>query len=180
MKAIITKDDGHAAHLVSNRPVPKLRDGHVLIKTVAVALNPAENKSMAWGLASNDCLVGCDFSGIVEEIGPQVSTTLKKGDRVCGVVGGTNRQQPEDGAFAEYIVAQANLLMKIPESMGFEAAATLPMGVTTVGQGLYQKALKMEIPGESTASGVDGKGKPVLIYGGSSATGALAIQYAKL
>ena len=147
---------------------------------MAVALNPAEWKAMAWGLASDGCLVGCDFSGIVEEVGSQVSKPLKKGDRVCGIVGGTNRQQPDDGAFAEYVVAKGDLLMKLPESMGFEEASTLPMGITTVGQGLYQKSLKLKLPEPSTKSVADRKGTYVLIYGGSSATGALAIQYAKL
>ena len=172
MKALLLHDNGHAARLERNQPIPKLRDDQVLIKTVAVALNPADWKAMAWGLSSDGGLVGCDFSGIVEEVGPQVTKQLKKGDRVCGVVYG--------GAFAEYVVANGDLLIKVPDSMRFEQAATIGMGAATVGQGLYQTALKLELPNEATGSMIDRKGAYVLIYGGSSATGALGIQFAKL
>ena len=66
------------------------------------------------------------------------------------------------------------MLAKIPEGLSFEDAATLGVGVTTVGQALYM-TLKLPLPTEPAKSPV-----PVLIYGGSTATGTLAIQYAKL
>ena len=58
--------------------------------------------------------------------------------------------------------------------MSFEEAATLGVGVTTVGQALYQ-SLGLPYPTEPTKEKVH-----LLIYGGSTATGTLAIQYAKL
>ncbi|KAI4744158.1 GroES-like protein, partial [Aureobasidium sp. EXF-8845] len=64
--------------------------------------------------------------------------------------------------------------MKIPDSLSTEDAATLGVGVTTVGQGLYQ-SLKLPLPTEPAKQPF-----PVLIYGASTATGTLAIQYAKL
>ena len=65
--------------------------------------------------------------------------------------------------------------MRIPESMSFEKAATISLGAITVGQGLFQKALKLALPtSPSTESAF------VLIYGGSTATGTLAVQYAIL
>jgi NADPH:quinone reductase-like Zn-dependent oxidoreductase len=68
-----------------------------------------------------------------------------------------------------------DLQMHIPSSFTFEKAATIPLGASTVGQGLYQKALKLALPTEPI------KDKEfVLIYGGSTATGSLAVQYAKL
>jgi NADPH:quinone reductase-like Zn-dependent oxidoreductase len=63
---------------------------------------------------------------------------------------------------------------KIPEGMSFEQAATLGVGVTTIGQTLYM-TLQLPLPTEPAKVAF-----PVLIYGGSSATGTLAIQYAKL
>lgn len=63
--------------------------------------------------------------------------------------------------------------MKIPHDMSFETAATLGAGITTVGQNLYQ-SLALPLP-QSEASD-----NYVLIYGGSTATGSLAIQFAKL
>lgn len=63
--------------------------------------------------------------------------------------------------------------MKIPDNMSDEEASTLGVGVSTVGQGLYQ-SLQLPLPGSSKA------GYPILIYGASTATGSLAIQYALL
>ncbi|KAE8145562.1 hypothetical protein BDV25DRAFT_133675 [Aspergillus avenaceus] len=60
------------------------------------------------------------------------------------------------------------------EAVGASEACTLGVGITTVGQGLYQ-SLKLEMP----FSGNGGRGT-VLVYGGSTAMGTLAIQFAKL
>jgi NADPH:quinone reductase-like Zn-dependent oxidoreductase len=111
---------------------------------------------------------------VVEAVGKDVKKSFKKGDRVCGFVHGGNAVQPEDGAFAEYIVAKGDLQMKIPENMSFQEAATLGVGIITVGQGLYQ-SLKLAYPTEPIKDAT-----PILIYGGSTATGTLAIQFAKL
>jgi len=65
-------------------------------------------------------------------------------------------------------------LAKIPEGKSFEETASLGAGVTTVGQALYHN-LKLPWPTEPAE-------EPflILIYGGSTATGTLAIQHAKL
>jgi len=63
---------------------------------------------------------------------------------------------------------------KTPNGMSFEDTATLGVGVTTVGQALYM-TLKLPLPTEPAKTSF-----PILIYGGSTATGTLAIQYAKL
>ena len=65
-------------------------------------------------------------------------------------------------------------LARIPDFLTFEDAATLGVGVTAVGQTLYM-TLKLPLPTEPAKTPF-----PVLIYGGSTATGTLAIQYAKL
>lgn len=65
-------------------------------------------------------------------------------------------------------------LAKIPTGVTFEDAATMGAAVTTVGQALYLN-LKLPTPEKPAA-----RPFPVLIYGGSTATGTLAIQYAKL
>lgn len=63
--------------------------------------------------------------------------------------------------------------MHIPSHMSFADAATLPCGLTTVALGLY-KHLGIPLPP------VIAKNAWILVYGGSSATGSLAIQFAKL
>ncbi|OOF93314.1 hypothetical protein ASPCADRAFT_398391 [Aspergillus carbonarius ITEM 5010] len=159
--------------LVTDRPIPTLRDDYLLIKVVSVALNPTDWKHIAF-LAPPGALVGCDYAGIVEEVGPAVKKPFKKGDRVCGFVHGANAVQHEDGTFAEYIVAKGDIQIHIPENLSFQQAATLGVGISTVGQALYQ-SLKLPLPTEPAK-----KGGEILIYGGSTATGTLAIQFAKL
>ncbi|KAF4554596.1 Trans-enoyl reductase ACTTS2-like protein [Elsinoe fawcettii] len=154
-------------------PTPKLRDDYVLAKVHAVALNPTDWKHVAW-MPAEGATVGCDFAGTVVQVGSKVTKSLKPGDRITGFAHGVNSVEPEDGTFAEYAVMKGDLATKIPDSLSFEDASTLGVGVSTVGQGLYQ-SLKLHLPGEG-----DGKGEYVLVYGGSTATGTLAIQYAKL
>lgn len=171
-KAIIVTEPKKAG-LVTDRPIPELRDEYILVKTVCVGLNPTDWKHIEF-LAPPGVLVGCDYSGVVEEVGKNVKKPFKKGDRICGFTHGSNAVQPEDGSFAEYIVAKGDLQWKIPERMTFSEAATLGVGISTVGQALYQ-SLKLALPTEP----VEGA-PPILIYGGSTATGTLAIQFAKL
>lgn len=164
------------ATVLPDRRIPKLRDGYVLVKVVSVGLNPTDWKHVK-GITGpvEGALVGCDYSGIVEEIGKGVTQDFKKGDRIAGLAHGSNNSNHEDGSFAEYIVVTAHAQFKIPENISFQEAATLGVGLITVGQSLYQ-ALKLDPPkAEPVPNGI-----PVLIYGGSSATGTLAIQFAKL
>jgi NADPH:quinone reductase-like Zn-dependent oxidoreductase len=173
-KAIIVSSPKHA-ELVFNRAIPKLRDDCILVKNVSVALNPTDWKHIDY-LAPPGVLVGCDYAGIVEEVGKAVKKPFKKGEYIWGFAHGSNATQPEDGTFAEYIVVKGDLHYRIPDGMSFQDAATLGLGVTTAALGLYQ-SLKLAlpvspIPVHERAS--------ILIYGGSTATGTLAVQFAKL
>ncbi|KAK7538814.1 chaperonin 10-like protein [Phyllosticta citribraziliensis] len=170
MKAIKIKTPGHAE--VEDVSTPQIRPGYVLVKTVAVALNPTDWKHIDF-VPCEGSTSGCDFAGVVQELGPGV-TDVAVGDRIAGFAHGGNANNKEDGAFAEYLVAKAGPHMKIPESVSWEEAATLGVGITTVGQGLYQ-SLRLPLPEQPAKTKF-----PVLIYGGSTATGALAIQFAKL
>ncbi|KAJ5716612.1 chaperonin 10-like protein [Penicillium malachiteum] len=161
------------AELVTNQPRPSLLDDYILVKTEAVALNPTDWKFVANNSVSG-CLVGCDYAGVIEEVGEDVKKDFKKGDRVCGFAHGGHILRPQVGAFAEYILAKGDVQMQIPDNLGFEEAATLGVGIATVGQGLYQ-SLKLALPTSPLTTP-----EPLLIYGGSTATGTLAIQYAKL
>ena len=173
MKAIIINDN--KAKISSDTKLPKLRPTYVLAKVEAIALNPTDWKHISGKRAAPGCIAGCDFAGTVVEVGEGVSKSLKPGDRIAATTHGANASEPEDGCFAEYCMAKADLVMKLPDSLTFEQAATGPLGISTVGQGLYQKALKLALPTDPVKNA-----EPVLIYGGSSATGSLAIQYANL
>lgn len=168
-RAIVCVGKGEAA--VKEVPVPSLREGHVLVKVKALGLNPTDWKSIYSGDATGT-RIGCDYAGVVEEVGPGVTKPLKKGDRVCGMAhGGIDAER---GAFGDYVIGNADVQLNIPDNVSFEEAATLGVGITTVGQGLYQ-FLKLPLPTNPLSTP-----KPILIYGGSTATGILGIQFAKL
>lgn len=79
------------------------------------------------------------------------------------------------GAFRQYLIADADLVIRIPDHLSFQAASTLGMGISTAAQALYQ-SLKLPLPTGGSVPTND----TILIYGGSSATGSIAIQLAKL
>lgn len=96
------------------------------------------------------------------------------------VVGGDkgNEAQAEDGTFAEYIVVKGDLAIHIPPSLSFEDASSLSCGVATTGLALYRylELPFLTLPIEEKKR----NGPPLLIYGGSTASGTIAIQFAKL
>ncbi|KAF2804679.1 alcohol dehydrogenase class-3 [Mytilinidion resinicola] len=163
---------GHAAP--QPVPLPTLRPSYILVKTHAIALNPADVGGIDM-VAPVGATVGLDFAGVVVDIGSEVQKSFKVGDRVFGAVHGCNESEPEDGAFGEYLIAKGDLTAVIPESLGFEAASTMGAGIASVGQALGQN-LGLPWPGKQSDAG---EKVQVLVYGGSSATGALAIQFAK-
>jgi NADPH:quinone reductase and related Zn-dependent oxidoreductases len=175
-KAIIITSKGHST-LVSDRPIPKAHDDFIVVKAIAVALNPTDWKHIDL-FAPLDVIVGCDYAGIIEDIGPDVSARkgFKKGDKVFGVTHGSDAYNKENGAFAEHILAKGDLANKIPENLSFEKASTLPLGLCTVFHGLYL-AMGLARPDKPLS---EKEKKFVLIYGGSTATGSLGIQLAKL
>lgn len=172
MKALIW--DGTQAKVVHDRKPPAIRGDYLLIKPVAVAINPTDCKAIQQGRAAKDGLLGTDFAGVVEEVGDQVTKPWKKGDRVFGCTHGANVNNPEDGAYAEIIAAKGDTCMRIPANMTFEEACTLPASILTAGQGLFEE-MKLNLPNNPIQDQ-----QYILIYGGSSSTGLVGIQLAKL
>ena len=159
-KAVIIQGPRKAS-FVTDRDIPKLRPSYMLVRVAAVALNPTDWKHVDF-LATENALLGVDYAGTVEETGTGYSKQWEKGDRVYGFVHGGDSTQLENGAFAEHIVVKADIQLRVPPEMSFEAAATAGLGIITVGQGLFQ-AMKLNLP-----SSPANEAKPILIYGGSS------------
>jgi NADPH:quinone reductase-like Zn-dependent oxidoreductase len=173
MEALVMRGDRQAS-VVSDRPLPQLRPGYIMLKPIAVALNPTDWKHID-DLNRPGLLCGSDYAGIVEKTGTGYTKNWKVGDRISGIAHGGNSNQPEDDAFAEHIVVKADVQWQLPDHMSFEEGSTLGVGAVTCGQGLFQ-TLKLDLP----MDGVHKKDEFVLIYGGSTATGALGIQFLKL
>ncbi|EAW08949.1 zinc-binding alcohol dehydrogenase family protein [Aspergillus clavatus NRRL 1] len=174
-RAIVALDDG-SLDLRNDVEVPVLEEDMILIKNAFVALNPIDSK-MVGKLASPGAIAGMDFAGEVVSIGSKVQTAapIKLGDRVCGTVPGMHSLTPTVGAFAEFVGATDLTTIKIPEGMSFEQAATLGSGIGTVGLALFRS---LDVPGSPKSP--SSKPVEVLVYGGSTATGTLAIQLLKL
>ncbi|KAG9250800.1 putative alcohol dehydrogenase [Emericellopsis atlantica] len=110
---------------------PKVRNGWLLARVKAVAINPTDWKHVAWAAADVRCRVGCDYAGVVEEVGANV-TNFQPGDRITGWIHGSNRANHEYGAFAELAIAKACVQMKVPDNMSFEEAPSLGVAHMTV------------------------------------------------
>lgn len=172
----IIQDDKGSPKLVDGVSLPSLKDGTVMIKTSAVALNPSDHK-MGTTFPTPGSIIGMDFSGIVASIHPCTQTDLRIGDRVCGMVHGSNPSDPTNGAFAEYIRARPELLLQVPPEFTMAQAATLGVGLITNILALWDpSALALTATPDSPAE----KPLPVLVYGGSTATGTLATQLLRM
>ncbi|KAF2098263.1 zinc-binding dehydrogenase family oxidoreductase [Rhizodiscina lignyota] len=160
--------------LLNTMPVLELIPDSVLIKVETTALNPLDWKLPEFSLSPGS-VGGSDFCGTVTAIGSDsLPKSLLVGDRVCGWVFGSNPQRPGNGAFAEYVTAFSDLVMKVPSWMSSEDACTLALASATAGQALYW-SLQLPLPTAPAESPFY-----VLVNGGSTATGTMAIQLLKL
>src|SRR5438128_5612480 len=102
---------------------------------------------------------GRDLSGVVEEVGPGV-TTLVKGSEVYAMLG-----YGRDGAEADYTIALPNELVPKPSTLDHVQAAAVPLSALTAWQALFEHAHLAA-------------GQSVLIHGGAGGVGSLAVQLA--
>lgn len=156
--------------------LPSLEDDMIMVKNMVVGLNPVDTK-MTGQLSTTGAISGMDFAGVVLAVGSKVSTAtpIVVGDRVCGAVQGMHSLTPRVGAFAHYVGATDHVTLKLPESMSFEEGAAMGSGISTIGLALFRS---LEVPGYPLEPAE--KPRHVLVYGGSTATGTLAIQLLKL
>lgn len=159
--------------------IPQLAPNQVLVKTAAVALNPSDHKLIDQSTTVN-AISGSDFAGTVVKLGSEVSN-LHIGDRVFGAVFGANPAKPTNGAFASYVAATADLCLQVPQGMGFAPAASLGMGIMTVGLVFRELALEFDPARNLQDPKSDNNDGPyVLVYGGATATGTLTLQFLRL
>ncbi|KAF2100486.1 oxidoreductase-like protein [Rhizodiscina lignyota] len=143
----------------------------VLIKNSALGINPVD-----WSIIYEKFpnVIGTDVAGEIVEVGKDV-THLKKGQRVIGHCVGLMTNDPKDGAFQLYSICKESNVAPIPDSLSFERATVLPLALSTAACGLYQEnLLGLPLP----AKGTKPNGKMLLVYGGSSSVGTVAIQLA--
>jgi NADPH:quinone reductase-like Zn-dependent oxidoreductase len=150
-------------------PVPRVGPNGVLVKVHAASVNPVDWKLREGLLDAVRPVVfpviwGCDFSGVVTEVGPAV-TFFKPGDEVYGMKDGYVAKTYR-GTYAEYVVVPEKSLAAKPKILSHEEAAAVPLAALTAWQAMVnQGRLK--------------PGQRVLIHAGAGGVGVMAIQIAK-
>lgn len=164
MQAIRVHQFGGLESLVEEDvPQPAPGKGEVLLHVKAAGVGPWD----AWIRAGQSVIsqplpltLGSDVAGLVERVGPGVSQ-FRPGDAVFGA---TNTQFT--GGYAEYAVASAAMLAKMPKGMGFIAAASVPVVACTAWQMVFEY-------GATDAT------TRVLVHGAAGNVGAYAVQMAR-
>lgn len=152
--------------VLQDLPVPQPGPGQVLVRVLASAVNPLDTKIAAGkGGHANQTLpavLGMDLAGVVERLGEDV-TAFSVGAEVYGMAGGIGGNQ---GALAQYIAVDADLLARKPHNLSMREAAALPLIFITAWEGLVDRANVRA-------------GQKVLIHGGAGGVGHVALQIAK-
>lgn len=167
MKAMIINTYGsNDSFQLAQVDKPQVKPGHVLIKIAASSVNTVDTmiKSMGSDLPfspTTPAILGMDFAGVVEEVGEGVSR-FAVGDEVYGCAGGLGDLQ---GALAEYMVADEQLVALKPKNLSMREAAALPLVGITAYEGLQRAQISA--------------GQTVLVHGGAGGVGHVALQLAK-
>jgi len=146
-------------------PVPTGRD--LLVRVHAVSVNPIDTK-VRQGVYQQACtpkILGWDAAGIVTAVGPE-ARLFKPGDAVF-YAGALDRP----GSNATLQCVDERLVGRKPDTLGFSAAAALPLTALTAWEMLFDRLdVSKPVPGAATA---------LLIIGGAGGVGSIAIQLAR-
>jgi alcohol dehydrogenase len=182
MRALVLHEHGaNGLSLETGFPDPIPGDGDVVLRVRAASLNYHDvftRRGMPGIRIAMPAIMGLDVAGEIVALGPGVNSGVnggvegwKVGDRVLGdpinrVEGGLTGETVH-GGLAEYCRLRAHQLIRIPDRVGFEAAAALPCA--------YGTARRMMVTNGHVAAG-----EKVLILGASGGVGVCCVQLAKL
>jgi len=160
MRAITQESPGGPETLVwGEAPDPVAGEGEVVLDVVASAVNRADllqregNYPVPPGASE---VLGLECSGVVSEVGPDVEG-WRVGDEVCALLAG--------GGYAEEVAVPAAQLLPRPAGVELASAAALPEVACTVWSNVFMQA------------GLRA-GELLLVHGGGSGIGTMAIQLA--
>ncbi|WP_308518005.1 NAD(P)H-quinone oxidoreductase [Sphingomonas flavescens] len=156
MRAVVA--DGSGGMAIVERPVPHPRAGEILIKVAAAGINRPDvlqRKGMYPPPPGAPDILGLEIAGEVVAGG----SAAMIGQKVCALVAG--------GGYAEYCVAAAGVALPIPRALPVVEAAAMPETLFTVWINLFERGFAAD-------------GDWVLIHGGTSGIGTMAIALGKL
>ncbi|WP_404385716.1 NAD(P)H-quinone oxidoreductase [Knoellia locipacati] len=161
MKAItIPKPGGPEALVLSDVDTPEPGAGEVRIRVAAAGVNRADIMQRMGhydpppGMTD---IPGLEVSGVIDAVGDDVGEWVV-GDQVCALLVG--------GGYAEQVTVPAGQVLPVPKGVDLVDAAALPEVASTVWSNVFLTANLQ--PGET-----------LLVHGGSSGIGTMAIQLAR-
>lgn len=143
------------------RPVPAPGEGEVLIRVAAAGVNRPEvmqRKGLYPPPPGAPSILGMEVSGTIVATGEGVQHELI-GQPVCALISG--------GAYAQYAVAPYGQCLHVPDALSMVEAAAMPETLFTVWTNLFERGYASE-------------GDTVLVHGGTSGIGTMAIGLANL
>ncbi|WCM25444.1 NAD(P)H-quinone oxidoreductase [Sphingomonas sp. QA11] len=143
------------------RPVPAPGEGEVLIRVAAAGVNRPEvmqRKGLYPPPPGAPSILGMEVSGTIAAVGEGVQPELI-GQPVCALISG--------GAYAQYAVAPYGQCLHVPDALSMVEAAAMPETLFTVWTNLFERGYASE-------------GDTVLVHGGTSGIGTMAIGLANL
>ena len=160
MKAIIQNEFGDV-NVLSYTDVdkPSIGENEVLLKVAYTSVNYADIKKRMGNMGEGNfpVMLGLDVAGVVQEVSP--TSTFSVGDRVIAF--------PKNGSYAEYVVANEQLVFKIPDSLPFDQAAAMPI------VSILSYILLHEI-------GLVKNSDTIVVHSAGGGVGSMLIQLAKL
>jgi NADPH:quinone reductase len=143
------------------RPVPRPANGQVLIKVAAAGVNRPDVLQRKGGYPpppGAPSILGLEVAGEVVAASGLAEEALI-GQQVCALVPG--------GGYAEYVLASSGSCLIVPQALSMIEAAAMPETLFTVWVNLFERAFATE-------------GDTVLVHGGTSGIGTMAIALGKL
>ena len=141
-------------------PVPRPGPGEVLIKVAYAGVNRPDviqRQGFYPPPPGASPLPGLEVSGTIAALGEGVTSWLP-GQRVCALTPG--------GGYAEYCLAPAGHCLPVPDSLALDEAAALPETLFTVWHNVFERGYARE-------------GETLLVHGGTSGIGTMAIMLGK-
>lgn len=145
---------------MGTRDVPVPKAGEVLIKVAASGVcrpDSLQRRAMHPPPPGVTDVPGLEVAGTVVSVGKDV-TRWREGDEVCALLPG--------GGYAEFAMAPQQQVLPLPQNWSAIDAATLPENVYTVWENVFRRARFAQ-------------GEVLLVHGGASGLGSLAIMMAQ-
>jgi NADPH:quinone reductase-like Zn-dependent oxidoreductase len=154
---------------VTELPEPEAGPGQVVVRIRAVCVHPADVAATTGEIPRGPDVPpfspGWDIAGEVASVGPDTAD-FGVGDRVVGMIPWyLTRGAP--GGYAEFVAADTDWMVRLPDGLDFVSAATVPLNAQTAHQGLALVSLAMLPAGSS-----------ILVTGASGGVGGFATQLA--